>query len=543
MLNDARGLTDGARLDADLCIVGAGVAGITIARELAATGLRVCVLESGDRGLGRPGRDAVRGPSTGYSYYRHVKARARAFGGSSLLWPLDEGWRARPLDPIDFERRPGIEPSGWPLRPGDLAPYYAKAQEVCDLGPADYAVVTWRTPQTPPLDLDPALVDTQMFQLGSTNFGRHLAELQRTGSVQVWLNATVTDIRTDDDAGVVDRLLVANGTGGRLEVHAKVFVLAAGGIDNPRLLLASVSRHRNGIGNANDLVGRYFMERLSTRSGAIVPTDPSLIERSGLYTTHTVAGTRVEGTLRLRDEVIRREQLLNCVFFLLPRSRSFTVEGVRSLATMVKGLERVPLPEQPLRHLGNIVRDLPRVVRAVRERLPGHGGAAEHVLAVRPQGEQLPNPLSRVTLDRARDRFGVPRAHLHWRLSELDRRSIRRTQELLDAELRRSGVGVLDGMLGDENPPALFEGNKHHMGTTRMADDLAHGVVNRDGRVHAMDNLYVAGSSIFPTAGASNPTLTITALALRLADELRRVLAEAAPVQVASRADSQPQRP
>lgn len=531
MLLDARGLPDGSELECDVCIVGAGVAGITVALELAGTGIDVCVLESGGVDPDRRSRDAVRGPSTGYSYYRHAKARARAFGGSSRLWPLEEGWRARPLDPIDFERRPGISYSGWPITHADLAPYYRRAQPICDLGPADYDVATWEDGDNPRLALDPTAAQTTMFQLGSTNFGRHLAVLRRADNVRLCLHATVTDIRTDEGPQVVDRLAVTNGQGARLSVRARQFVLATGGIDNPRLLLASRSRHRHGIGNEHDAVGRYFMERLSTRSGVLVPDDTTLASRAGLYTTHRVRGTRVEGTLRLDDAIIRQEQLLNCVFFLLPRSRAFTAEGVRSIATLIKGLEREPRPAHAGRHLANVVRDLPQIATLARQRLPGSDGGPA-VLAVRPQAEQLPNPSSRVTLDDRRDRFGMPRAHLRWRLSEADPRSIRRTQELLDRELRRAGVGRLERILGDEDPPALFEGNKHHMGTTRMDDDPRRGVVDGDGRVHGMGNLYIAGSSVFPTAGASNPTLTVAALALRLADHLRGVLDVGTPVDV-----------
>ncbi|MBA2318851.1 MAG: GMC family oxidoreductase [Euzebyales bacterium] len=518
---DGRGLTDGAQLEFDVCIVGAGVAGITIARELEGCGLRVGVLESGGTEPQRSSRDAVRGPITGYSYYRHGLARARAFGGSSRLWPLEEGWRARPLDPIDFEVRPGIDPSGWPVTRDDLRTYYERAQRVCDLGPFSYEVADWQQPDTPPLPLDGS-VSTTMFQLGSTDFGRYLTELERSEDIWLYLHATVVDIRTDNDATIVDRLVVAGDSGCRASVLARLFVLAGGGIDNPRLLLASRSRQRNGIGNEHDLVGRYFMERLSTRSGWIAPSDPALPARSGLYSTREAGSTRVEGTLRLHDEVIRREQLLNCVFFLLPRSRAFTAEGVRSAATLTKGRERTPRPADSLRHLRNIAVGAPSLLRLVCERLPG-GRPSDMVLAVRPQAEQLPNPSSRVTLDRRKDRFGLSRAALCWRLSDLDRWSIRRSQDLLAAELRRCGIGTLQRPLGDEDPPALFEGNKHHMGTTRMHDDPRRGVVDRDCRVHGLANLYVAGSSVFPTAGASNPTLTIVALALRLAEHVKRV--------------------
>jgi choline dehydrogenase-like flavoprotein len=144
---------------------------------------------------------------------------------------------------------------------------------------------------------------------------------------------------------------------------------------------------------------------------------------------------------------------------------------------------------------------------------------------MRVQAEQAPNPDSRVTLGTRRDRFGLPVARVDWRPAPSDRASIRASQEAVDEALRAAGLGHVEFMLGDEHPPALLEGNFHHLGTTRMHTDPARGVVDADCRVHGVRNLYVAGSSVFPTYGCSNPTLTVVALALRLADHLKKQLA------------------
>jgi GMC oxidoreductase len=147
---------------------------------------------------------------------------------------------------------------------------------------------------------------------------------------------------------------------------------------------------------------------------------------------------------------------------------------------------------------------------------------AKGVLVLRAQAEQTPKPDSRVTLGTRRDAFGLPVARLDWRPAESDRASIRASQKVVDAALRAAGVGRVELMLGDERPPVLFEGDFHHLGTTRMHADPHRGVVDADCRVHGLRNLYIAGSSVFPTFGCSNPTLTVVALALRLADHLRR---------------------
>jgi len=302
-------------------------------------------------------------------------------------------------------------------------------------------------------------------------------------------------------------------------------VLAAGGIENPRLLLLSRGTHRNGLGNDHDLVGRFFAERMSARSGYVVGSSPALISRAGFYPIHETAdGVRVQGALRVRDAVQRERQLLNCAFFLLVRNRAMMAEAVRSVATLAKARGRRPLTGDMAGHLRNVVTGLGDLGVFARDRLRTFDDA-RGVLALRVQGEQAPNPDSRVMLGTRRDRFGQPVARIDWRPAPSDRASIRASQETIDEALRTAGVGRVEFMLGDEHPPTLLEGNFHHLGTTRMHADPAMGVVDADCRVHGVRNLYVAGSSVFPTYGCSNPTLTVVALALRLADHIKKRLA------------------
>jgi choline dehydrogenase-like flavoprotein len=232
----------------------------------------------------------------------------------------------------------------------------------------------------------------------------------------------------------------------------------------------------------------------------------------------------VQGALRVGDAAQRERQLLNAAFFLPSRDRSFTAEAVRSVATLVKARRRRPLPAGLRGHLGNIVTGLGDLGAVARARLR-RPDPARSVLAMRVQAEQAPNPDSRVMLGTGRDRFGLPVARVDWRPTDSDRASIRGSQEVVDAALRAAGLGHVELMLGDEHPPTLLEGNFHHLGATRMHPDPAMGVVDGDCRVHGLRNLYVAGSSVFPTYGCSNPTLTVVALALRLADHLKKQLA------------------
>jgi choline dehydrogenase-like flavoprotein len=528
VLSDARELAGDQQVEVDVCIIGAGPAGISVARELIGNGAQVWLLESGGGDVEGGAQRLNRGQSVGYPIHRLHLSRVRAFGGTSRHWvrPGDESWAARPLDPIDFEVRPGIPYSGWPFDRAHLEPYYAQAQQVCRLGPFNYDPGRWADRErTPPLPLLPGAVETTVFQHGTADFGGYYQELVRAPNVTLLLHASVVDLAVGEDPSLVDRVELRREDGSRCFVRARWVVLATGGMENPRLLLLSRRVHRNGLGNDRDLVGRFFAERMSARTGYIVPASPGLIGRTGLYPVHEAApGVRVQGALRVRDTAQRERQLLNCAFFLPVRNLSMTAEAVRSVATLVKARYRRPLPAGMVGHLRNVATGLGDLGAFARDRLrrPDY---ARSILALRAQGEQAPNPDSRVTLGTRRDRFGLPVARVDWRPTASDCASIRASQQVIDEAFRSAGLGHVELMLGDEHPPALLEGNFHHLGATRMHTDPARGVVDADCRVHGVRNLYVAGSSVFPTYGCSNPTLTVVALALRLADHLKKQLA------------------
>jgi choline dehydrogenase-like flavoprotein len=525
MLLDASDPPNGQHLRTDLCVVGAGPAGICLAREFLGGSVRVCVLEAGGRTVERRRQRQSRGQSVGYPLHLLDRSRVRAFGGASRHWPPDEGMAGRPLDPIDFEAREGIAWSGWPFDRAHLDPWYARAQAACQLGPFDYRAATWGGPDSGPLPaLDGVELETTVFQHGATSFEGRLDELAASANVTLVLHARVVGLATGADPGRVDRVEVARDDGSRLWVVPRVVVLATGGIENPRLLLLSGRDRRGGLGNDHDLVGRCFAERLSARTGYVAGASPALVRQAAFYEVHPVRGTRVQGALRLTDAVQRRRQLRNCAFFLLARPAPMTGEAVRSLATMVKGRVRRPLPGGLGAHLRNLATGLPDLGALAAARLRRRAADGE-VLVLRAQAEQAPNLGSRVTLGSRRDDLGLPVARVDWRVSDDDRASIRASQQVLDATLAAAGLGRVALPLGDEDPPALFEGNFHHLGTTRIHPDPARGVVDADCRVHGVANLYVAGSSVFPTFGCSNPTLTLVALALRLAGHLRERLA------------------
>jgi choline dehydrogenase-like flavoprotein len=533
MLVDGRTLGENTLMEADVCIVGAGPAGITLARELAGNGVHVCLLESGGEHLEDTAHHLNDGHSVGYWYYPLAETRARGLGGSSLHWEdnLDENgrryrWYTRPLDAIDFEPKEGIPHTGWPFDRDHLMPFYERAQRISRLGPFEYDAAAWEEVDArPQLPLAPNRVVTNIFQYGSRTFVDFRDELAGSEEVTVILHATACALETGADPDTIASVNVKTSVAHGFRVAARVYVLAAGAIESARLMLLSNQTHAAGIGNSNDLVGRFFMERLSIRSGVIVPNDLAWLEQLRLYEIGFAQGIHVRGALGLNEEVLREEGLLNAAIFLARTHKAFTAEGVRSLVILHRALRRRPVPAQLPRHALNVVRDLDKVALTAYRQSLGRRRTRTDVVAVRLHAEQAPNAHSRVTLDHSsRDALGLPRARLDWRVSDVDRQSIRRTQDILDEELRRAGVGRMERKLGDEHPPALYRGAFHHMGTTRMHPDPTQGVVDVDSRVHGLSNLFVTGSSIFPTAGYANPTLTVVALAVRLADHLKRTI-------------------
>jgi choline dehydrogenase-like flavoprotein len=541
MILDGRTLPPNGRLDVDLCIIGAGPAGLSIAREFASSTARIAVLESG--GIHRePDIDRLgAGESMGYPYHALEQVRARGIGGTSLRWDMhesggDEGWAARPLEPLDFESRPGRPLSGWPFRYEDLEPYYRRAQVIANLGPFAYDAETWERPGANRLPLGDG-IETIILQRGPLTFAHHVGTLAATPNISLIHHATVTRLVTTADGARIFEAIARPHPDWTIAVGARLFVLATGGIENARTLLLTNEARPGGLGNGNGLVGRYFMERLSARGGVLMPSSPDLARQAELYTSHTVDGTRVQGALTLSAQTIRQEQLTNVMLWLRPAPRAFTSEGVRSALTLARGLRRRPRIDGVAGHMRNIVADWDQVTSTMWRHLRATPEEPE-VFQVAFQAEATPQADSRVTLSETRDRFGLPFARLNWKIAEDDYRSIRRTIDVVDARLQETGLGRIIRKFGDERPPAMIVGNFHHLGTTRMATDPRLGVVDEHCRVHETQNLYVAGSSVFPSAGYANPTLTIVALAVRLADHLKQILGCAHAPQAAQ--DGQP---
>jgi choline dehydrogenase-like flavoprotein len=529
---EGSGLVDFDRTDfdnhaTDVCIIGSGVAGLTLARRLLAAGRTVTLLESGGLDYEREAAGLNAGENIGEPYYRLDHARLRFFGGTAAIW----GGRLAPLDPVDFEKREWVPWSGWPVTYEEMRPYYAEARRVFglpaeELGPADLP----RGVSLP--EFDPGRLELKLwsFDRQPDRFTHaRCADLRSHPRCTIFIHATVTAIETGHDAGRVTSLALRGSRGRTARVTARTYVLAAGGIENARVLLASNAVVPQGLGNGHDLVGRFFMEHPHARGGRVETSRVwSLLKAFGRR--HNVQRQLVAVLIGASKSLQAREAMLNTSLTIAPRQAAGQTQfwGMRAYNRVKHELDPTHRARSAWLRTKQLVQTVQPIIDPARPWLLHKLNRIELALLVR--AEQAPNPDSRVTLSAERDRLGMPRVALDWRMSELDVHSVERLVAALGSEIERLGLGRVEPSQWLSEPDRRWRtdplisahpiGGYHHMGTTRMADDPKQGVTAADGRVHGIDNLYIAGSSLFPTSGWANPTLTIAALALRTADAI-----------------------
>jgi len=513
MFVDFRTLTEGSRIESDLCIIGAGAAGITIARAFIGSGIRVCLLESGGLEFDDETQALYQGENVGLPYYDLDICRLRYFGGTTNHW---NGW-CRPLSQIDFESRPHVPYSGWPIARTDLDPFYERAHEILEIGPYVYGGRYWQERQVRPPEFNRDLLQMDRWRFSPpTRFGpAYRQELEKSDNVKVLIYANVTNIQANSSASAVNYVEVHSLTGSSGLVVAKIFVLACGGVENPRLLLLSNSIEARGLGNGHSLVGRFFMEHPEIEAATVISDEADHLREIFDRRKSPDTGVPSQPCLSVSREVQFEKRILNCTATLQFSARDWQRGIWHSwYASQV--------PKDYWRTVGGAIRDLDDVPADAYEYF-AHG----HVPSIRLDmvGEPAPNPDSRVMLSEDRDRLGLNRARVDWRLTEPEKQSMAELVKAIGREFGRLNIGrvkLADWLMEDSGTwPASLSAGNHHMGTTRMADDPKSGVVDSNCRVHGIQNLYVAGSSVFPTAGSGVPTLSIVALSLRLADHLK----------------------
>jgi choline dehydrogenase-like flavoprotein len=386
----------------------------------------------------------------------------------------------------------------WAIGWDELRPYYEEAQELCGLGPFEYGAAHWSTATHTPFELDGTGLTSGVYQFGyADHVTRALADAARASEpISVAPSTTVVDLVMDQPARRVGAVRASDSSGRIIEIRPRVVILACGAVENARLLLLAGLGGRDG-----ELLGRCFMEHARDFSLALVPHSKELFARAAFYDLHTSRdGALVGGYLGLADDELNAFALPNAAMTLIPRSRS---RARRLGARMPHPISRVIGVASGDRYGWSEVTSPAKAFDRF-----------DIVLNV----EQRPRPQNRIELGTRTDRFGNALPHLSLRWTEEEQQDLERLRAVLRDRLRAANLGDLKATVGVR--PDLSA--HHHAGTTRMSLDPQDGVVDSDGRVFGIDNLYVAGASVFPTAGFANPTLTIVALARRLGRHLAK---------------------
>lgn len=525
MFLDVRTLPEGSIVEADICIVGAGPAGIVLACELAGSGLSIVVVESGGRVAEPADQDLCAGPSVGDLHADLGRSRVRAFGGAGRLW----GGNCAPFDDIDFETRSWVPDSGWPIDRAEMDRCYDRAAAYFRLGGLGYR------PEGPPpggsrLALDRSKLVEKVFRHSPVMFDVEYADRLARGVARVLTHATAVELELDESLATVSRLWLAAPGGMRRAVSARHFILAAG-LDNARLLLLSNRQKPAGIGNDHDNVGRYLMEHVNVKGGRILAPGSRRLART--YDVEHNGGKPFTLALQPSPEMQRAERILNFSGFLRAWYRDEGTDGFAALQRIIN-VTRGRGGRDQLGQAGRqLLCRLPEAARGLASKLTARVRDPE--LVFHAIFEQAPNRESRITLSDERDQLGCPRIRFDCRLGELEKRTYWRATRLIADQLRANGItGLVEPMGSPDEPwPAIFHGTGHFMGTTRMHPDPRCGVVDTDCRVHGTSNLYVAGGSVFPTGGSTMVTVNIATLAVRLADHVRRQFRSATIIRAA----------
>ena len=515
---DARTAAVGPRLNARIAVIGAGAAGIMLAKRLAARMDGVVLIESGGRAQDGATQRLTAGRSIGIPYFDLMATRLRFYGGTTNHW---SGY-CRINQPFDHEARPDLGILPWPVSVAALRPYLNEAAKTLRLSTAFEDIPgLFRAAGFDPaqmIERQPGhggTLETRLFQVVQQRRVAELTEPQVAALANLTriFHLTAVDIVPAAGGRRIDHVKARTLDGKQVEVRADAFVLACHGIENARLLLDSTSASPDGIGNAHGHVGRHFSEHMLVPFARLVPSDrfPRLLDES------VARATNVRPHLSLSVETMKKERVLNSYTrFIAHNSEPGTREALLSLRRSLMS----PFNSQVMADLATAMNDLSGLKNEVAGAI-NQDWKRPFWYDVIQRVEQAPNPDSRVVLSSRRNALGQREGDLDWQINELDLRTINVARDAVVREVSALGLGRLQLLpLSRKDIEGRLEGTHHQMGTTRMAQRPEEGVVDFDSRVHGLDNLYIAGSSVFPHPGDASPTLTLMAMALRLGDHL-----------------------
>lgn len=470
----------------DVCVYGSGPAGMTVARALAAKGKLVALLEGGGLDYSEESQSIYDGKSVGniQDWNALRTCRLRFFGGTSNHWT----GRCGIFDPVDFESRDYHGLPGWPIGRDEILGFLPKALEIVDI-PANAFPAAQQAIASNRFHVSGYALSTPPTRFGE----KYLNEIRSSSRIHAYINANLVNIGLRETGGALAGTEVRNFKGGIFNFAADQHVLALGAIENARILLNADKQLKDGIGNHSGMVGRCFMEHFNVAYGRFVTESQQAMGRSMV--------------LNPTADLMRAHGIGNGVLAFDTNSEAVMYGRLKVLKKEVRD---AICRSESVTAISRKFRDFD---------CPGDGVISSMI-------EQSPNLDSRVTLDSEHDPFGLRRAKLNWVMSDADRKTIRvlgieAAKEM--ARMKFARIQLKDFILDEHMEIADTGNHAHQMGTTRMSSDPRFGVVDANCRVHGVSNLYIAGSSVFPTGGGINPTLTIVMLALRLGEHIGRL--------------------
>ncbi len=525
MIIDANKMATPDALDADICIMGGGAAGITLAKKLLNSKRRIILIESGNETYDQETQGLYKTEDKPQIFPSTLASRLRFLGGSSNHW---ENSTER-FDPIDLKEREWVPNSGWPIEYDELSQFYPEAENYCGLDDNGYDLRYWESQFNfnNPIS-GSSIVNSAILKSAipfTRFFHKHGNILKDSKYIKILTNANVTDIDYKDET--IHSVTIETLKQLQSKVTAKIFVMCFGGIENARILLNFNQKYDHKLGNKYDNVGRYFMEHPTIRAANFYPLNGKLDK---IYDGIAYNNQLITARFKLTEEAQTKNQTNNLRLILSKSSNLILSEGVSSAHVIKDSLKNVTMPDNFGSHLVNIIKDADLITESYLKNEMDSSffesayefGGYQFVSMI----EQTPSRDNRITLGNTIDKLNIKQVKINWSITDYDKTKAWKSLELLAKDPTINKLGRVQ-VLKDSNSriwKSQLGFGHHHMGTTRMSSEYKKGVVDPSLRVFGTKNFYISGSSVFPTGGHVPPTLTIIALTLKLANELKQII-------------------
>jgi choline dehydrogenase-like flavoprotein len=527
MIIDAKVINESNSFKTDVCIFGCGIAGIVLANELLNKNISVIVLESGDEIYEQQTQDLYKAEAKPDIFPPPSSSRLRFLGGTSNHWENS----VERFDPIDFQKRSWVTDSGWPISYDDVAKYYPDAEQYCGVGREGFNIEYWKDK----LSFHDIFSTSKIFETAVSKtaipptrfFQKYGDDLVKNPNIRIFKNANVTDIDFDSENKTVNSAMFRALNKPASNIKANVFIMCLGGIENARMLLTFNEKYDNILGNQFDNVGRYFMEHPTIRAAHFYPLDNKL---NKIYNGVLDDSNFIHGRGKLNESAQYKHQTNNLRLYFTERTKLDLSHGISSSHILADSLSNYEIPDDFGSHLVNALKDIDLISEAYLRKSFNTSiidDANEfYGYQIISMIEQTPDRSNRITLGNERDVLNIKKINIDFNISNTDKESAWRSLELLakDPVLHPIGRIRLLKLREDRIWKSQLGFSHHHIGTTRMAHRIEDGVVDSCSKVFNTNNLYISGSSVFPTGGHVPPTLTIVAMAIKLANDIKQIL-------------------